>query len=132
MSHPFDPILPPPQGGRQRSPLDIPIVQALYATYAYWNDVLLKFPKSQRYALGQTCSQYLLGVLEHVLSAAQTVAISEKIAHLKQASVKQDALKLLIRLCKDTSCMTNSQYLQMESKLQETGRMLGGWIKSLG
>jgi hypothetical protein len=71
-------------------------------------------------------------VLEHVLSAAQTVAISEKIAHLKQASVKQDALKLLIRLCKDTSCMTNSQYLQMESKLQETGRMLGGWIKSLG
>jgi hypothetical protein len=66
------------------------------------------------------------------LSAAQATVISEKVGFLKQASVKQDALKLLVRLSKDTGCLTNNQYLQMESKLQETGRMLGGWIKSLG
>ncbi len=107
------------------------MVRSIYIAYAYWNEVLNKFPKSQRHALGSMCSKYLLEILELTLAAAQTSEAKEKSAILRQASVKLDTLKLLIRLCKNCKCITNSSYLQMESQLQEIGRMLGGWSKSI-
>lgn len=106
-------------------------MRSIYIAYAFWNEVLNKFPKTQRYTLGTKCSDYLLVILELTLSAAQTVDPKEKTPNLRQASVKLDALKLLIRLCKNCKCISNSAYLQMESQLQEVGRMLGGWSKSI-
>lgn len=91
-----------------------------------------KFPKPHRYTLGETCSRYLLTTLELLLSAATTSNTVEKSARLKDASAKVDTTKLLVRLCKDCKCITNVQYLQIESKLIETGKMLGGWLKSIG
>ena len=103
----------------------------MYIAYAFWNEALGKFPKTQRHALGTKCAEYLLQILELTLTAAQTSEVREKAASLRQASVKLDTLKLLIRLCKNCKCVSNSAYLQMESQLQEIGRMLGGWTKSI-
>ncbi|MBP9864634.1 four helix bundle protein [Patescibacteria group bacterium] len=81
--------------------------------------------------LGTKCAEYLLQILEQTLAAAQASEGKEKAVSLRQASVKLDTLKLLIRLCKNYKCISNSSYLQMESQLQEIGRMLGGWSKSI-
>jgi len=113
-------------------PGDIPIVHTLYDTYVLWNEVLEKFPKLQRYTLGESCSRYLLTTLELLLAAAALANQAEKMIKLKEASAKVDTAKLLIRLCKDCKCMTNVQYLKTESKLIDVGKMLGGWIKSAG
>lgn len=112
--------------------IDIPIVHTLYESYALWHELNLKFPKSQRYTLGQTCATNLLIIIEFVLSAASVTNASDKLASLLLASAKLDTLKLLIRLAKDCECVTNVQYLDMQSRLHETGKMLGGWMKSLG
>ena len=119
-----DPRIPPP------SPLDIPIVHSLYEIYAVWHRLVLKFPKIERYALGQTCSQLLLEIIERILAAASIPNKTTKAIYLQQASSKLDTLKLLIRLCKDCDCISNVQYLGLEAKLHHTGKMLGGWIKS--
>ncbi|MCG3769900.1 MAG: hypothetical protein JW384_01031 [Nitrosomonadaceae bacterium] len=113
-------------------PGDIPIVHTLYDTYVLWNEVLEKFPKLQRYTLGESCSRYLLSTLELLLAAATLANQAEKMIKLKEASAKVDTAKLLVRLCKDCKCMTNVQYLKTESKLIDVGKMLGGWIKSAG
>ncbi len=127
---------PPRLNGEERrllrgGPGDIPIVHTLYDAYVLWSEVMEKFPKPQRYTLGETCSRYLLATLELLLGAATTSNIVEKSARLKDASAKVDTAKLLVRLCKDCKCITNVQYLQVESKLIDTGKMLGGWMKSL-
>ncbi len=109
----------------------MPIVRSIYVAYAFWNEVLNKFPKTQRHVLGTKCAEYLLEILELTLAAAQASEGKEKSVSLRQASVKLDTLKLLIRLCKNCKCVSNSAYLQMESQLQEIGRMLGGWSKSV-
>lgn len=111
--------------------LDVPIVHALYELYRVWHQLLLNFPKSQRYSLGQTTSGYILAVLEGSLAAASTVNAADKLRALRGASIKLDALRLLVRLAKDCSCITNQAYLDVESQLHTTGRMLGGWIKSV-
>lgn len=107
-------------------------MHTLYDTYAMWNLVLEKFPKSQRYTLGETCSRHLLTVLELLLAAASITIIVDKTVSLRSASAKIDTLKLLVRLTKDCHCINNVQYLQVESKLIDIGKMLGGWLKSLG
>ncbi len=111
---------------------DIPIVHALYDAYAAWHAALLKFPKSERYTLGGTVSKLLLSTLEETLGAAAITSPPEKTARLRKVSAKVDALKLLVRLAKECQCIPNNQYLDMESRLHETGKMLGGWMKSLG
>ncbi len=113
-------------------PGDIPIVHTLYDTYVLWNEVLEKFPKLQRYTLGENCSRYLLCTLELLLAAATLASQTEKLIKLKEASAKIDTVKLLVRLCKDCKCITNIHYLKTESKLIDIGKMLGGWIKSAG
>ncbi len=127
-------MLPPPtkiNNTHSHNPGDVPIVRSIYIAYAFWNEVLKKFPKTQRHLLGARCSEYLLEILELTLAAAQTSETKEKLVNLRQASIKLDTLKLLVRLCKNCKCISNSSYLQMESQLQEVGRMLGGWTRSV-
>ncbi len=54
-----------------------------------------------------------------------------KLKYLRSVSAKIDLLRLLTRLAKDCDCITNKDYLELQSHLHEIGRMLGGWIKSI-
>lgn len=44
-------------------------------------------------------------------------------------SIELDMLKVFVRLAKETRCIDSKQYLEIETKIQEIGKMLGGWIK---
>ncbi len=54
-----------------------------------------------------------------------------KLPLVEKSITSVDLLKILIRLAKDIQALDNKKYLQLESSLQEIGRMLGGWRKSL-
>lgn len=112
-------------------PTDIPIIHTLYGAYAAWHQLLLKFPKSQRYTLGEMCARKLLETLELVLAGASIRESAAKLDRLRDASAKIDALKLLVRLAKECGCVSNEQYLAMQSRFQEAGKMLGGWMKTI-
>ena len=112
-------------------PADVPLVHSLYQLYQKLHELTLKFPKSQRYTLGSVVQTQLLNSLEGVITAASTNQAEIKVKYLQMVSAKIDLLRLLIRLAKDCRCMSNKDYLDLESNLHEIGRMLGGWIKSL-
>jgi len=103
----------------------------LYGLYQTWNELLLNFPKSQRYTLGADCNTKILEILELVIMAGTIADKQVKRSKLKQASAKLDLLRLQVRLAKDCRCISNKQYLDVQKCIQEAGRMLGGWIKSL-
>ena len=69
--------------------------------------------------------------MEALVIAAATNHKEAKLQQLRKASAKLDLLRLLIRLCKDCKCLSNSAYLELESNLHKAGKMLGGWLKSL-
>lgn len=62
---------------------------------------------------------------------AGTLTQERKLPVIEKGIVSLDLLKILIRLAKDIQALDNKKYLQLESSLQEVGRMLGGWRKSL-
>jgi len=37
----------------------------------------------------------------------------------------------MIRLANEINCLDNKKYLVLQEKLQEIGRMLGGWMRSI-
>jgi four helix bundle protein len=71
-----------------------------------------------------------LEILE-AISYASLVKKEEKIKRLQIASINLDFLKILFRLTYELRIIDQKKYLLLEEKLQEIGKMLGGWIRSL-
>lgn len=88
------------------------------------------FPKKDRYSLGQRLDSLTLTIFESVIDASIQEK-EKKLPSIEKSIISLDLLKVLIRLSKDIQALDNKKYLQLEQALQEIGRMLGGWRKSL-
>jgi len=55
---------------------------------------------------------------------------AEKLPILEKASVKLNFLRVFFRLMKEVKTIDNKKYTALQELVDETGRMLGGWIKS--
>jgi hypothetical protein len=107
---------------------EVPLTQKLYDLYKVFHILVLKFPKTERYSLGQTIDNRLLELIE-LISLAGVAEPQTKGALLKKAAAKLDLIKLLIRLSHETNSLSEKHYLQLQEQLQEIGKMLGGWIR---
>jgi len=109
------------------SALDIPIFTKLYEFYKNLSFIIPSFPKTKRYTLGQKLDNTTLDIMELLFSIP---ACTNKIIILQRVSIKLDLLKILLRLAKDNQCLKEKEYILLQAKLAEIGRMLGGWIRS--
>jgi len=110
--------------------MDVPIFKKTYDFLKEFYVFELDLPKKDRYTLGQRCENCLLGILEGIIIAAQAEK-SEKLKSLIAVSNKVDLLKVFIRLAFDTKALNEKRYIICQNHLQEIGRMIGGWIKSV-
>ena len=109
--------------------LEIPIFKKSYDLYKDFYTLRLSVSKQDRYTLWQKCESLLVDVLEGILFASQQ-SKQEKLPTLEKTSVKLNFLRVCIRLMKDIRAIDTKKYVIIEAKLDEIGRMLGGWIKS--
>ena len=110
--------------------IEIPIIRKLYELYKLYYGYLELFPKKDRHNLGARCEGYILDTLE-LLLAAGSVPKQEKKQYIVRANVKFDALKVFLRMAKELRLLDNKKYLELQKHIQETGKMLGGWQRSL-
>jgi len=106
---------------------DLAIFEKTYELILWLYPTVNKFPKSQRFVLGQHIESTVLKILEEIIQANQEM---NKLLYLKQISVDLDKLRILIRLSKDLKFISVKQYQFAAEKVNEIGKMLGGWIKS--
>jgi hypothetical protein len=85
-----------------------------------------KFPRDKRYTLGQRIEDKLLDVLELLLSANYT---RDKLALLKEANLKLEHFRYLVRLSYDLRFIDLRKYEFVSRETNEAGRMIGGWIR---
>ncbi len=86
-----------------------------------------KFPKAQRFVLGQQIENTALDLLRGIIAANQE---RDRLFILKRVSVDLDTLRLLIRLAKDLDFISVRQYVFAAERVNEIGRLLGGWMRS--
>ena len=109
---------------------EIPIIQKTYDFYRELYLVVEKMPKKDKYSLGERLQKTTLDLLELIITASFLERVT-KSAYLEKSSIKLDLLKILIRLTHEIKAIDNKKYLLLEEKLQEIGKMLGGWIRSI-
>lgn len=109
---------------------EIPIIKKVYELYKTFYEYSKLFPKKDKYALGSKCEEYIIETLELLLTASSAPK-NEKQVFIRRANIKFDALKIFIRIANDIKMLDTKKYLALQKQLQEIGRMLGGWQKSL-
>ncbi len=109
---------------------EAPILKSTVDLYKEFYLCLKMFPKKDQYLLGKRCEEYILLFVELILVAVAQPR-DQKLKTLEQANRKFDMLKVLIRMGRDLKMLDNKKYLSLESRIQEIGKMLGGWIRSL-
>ena len=72
----------------------------------------------------------MLAIIEGLLRASQQPS-GQKVAILETVSVDLNVLRVFLRLAKDTRAIDLKKYTQAQIQVDEIGRMLGGWLRSL-
>ena len=126
----------PPPAPRQRSPRAArqaaarsggPALEATYQWLLRLIPRLEKFPRSQKFLLGDRLQAEALAVLDHLIAATYT---REREQFLRAANLGLEKLGFGVRLCKDLRYLDLKAYEHAARSIDEIGCMVGGWIRS--
>ena len=104
----------------------MPVLEKIKSSYKTWHEYHATLPKTHRYSLGQRVDTLFIEIIESVAGAA-FISRQEKLPYVKLAIRKLDALKILLLILWETKSLDNKKYIALSVKVDEVGRMLGGW-----
>ena len=113
------------------SKLDIPIFHKAYQLLKQMDHYYEHIPKKKRYTLWKRCDELSIRLLEGVIKASSEKISPQRRLVLVDLDLILDQLRVFFRLCYETNCLNETQYLTLVSHLDEMGKMVGGWIKSI-
>lgn len=109
---------------------EIPILKKIYDLYKTFHEYRKVVPKHDRFTIYERSEGIILDLTEGIFLAGYSTSATKR-ATLEEASAKLNLLRLLIRLMKDTKTLDAKKYITLQVSIDEIGRMLGGWIRSV-
>ena len=109
-----------------QTPRLITILQKAKEAYMFWYDCCQTLTKNHRYTLGQRIDNLFCDLIEAMVTAC-FLSKQEKLPYIRHAIRKADTLKIFLMILWETKSLDNKKYLELSVKLEEIGRMLGGW-----
>ncbi len=91
---------------------------------------LKHFPKNQKFLLGDKIQTLTSDILELLIEAYYSPTDAKKDL-LNQTNIKLEILRYYLRLCYELGFYNSKKYKFLFEKVQEIGKMNGGWLKSL-
>ncbi|MDD4412414.1 MAG: four helix bundle protein [Patescibacteria group bacterium] len=104
----------------------IPLLQKIKDLYFLWYGYYKTLPKEHRYTLGGRIDVLLVEIIEAIVSAS-FLSKEEKQSYIKIAIRKNDTVKVFLLILWETKSLDNKKYIILSEKINEIGRMLGGW-----
>lgn len=89
-----------------------------------------RLPKRERFGIWQKIENICLEILELAIAAAYEEG-SNKTIFLKQARIKIEILKNLLRNCCEVRTLDDKNYLFFSVEIITISKMVSGWIKYL-
>ncbi len=107
--------------------MDDPSVFVLWYDFTKWLlNKTEKFPKKVRFTFTNRVDNNALETLMLLVDARYN---KEKKDRLKEINMNLEKLRILIRMSNDLGYIENKGYEYASKKINETGRMIGGWIR---
>ncbi|MBE3584824.1 MAG: diversity-generating retroelement protein Avd [Thermoanaerobacter sp.] len=94
----------------------------------YGYAALRQFPKSERYTMAADIKKSMYRLLALIIAANKRY---HKKTTFQEMDIELDFLRSLIRLAMQLGFLPFKKYENWAAMLNEIGRMLGGWLKSL-
>lgn len=106
------------------------IILKTYNLLVFVVPILAKFPRDQKFLIGDRIETKILDVLDTFVAAYYSPK-PEKYSLLKSANISLEQLRYLIRMTHDLRCINHEKYGVISEKIDEIGKMCGGWLKSV-
>ena len=105
-----------------------PIFTRTYDLLRWLIPLTVRFPRSHRFVLATRVQDTALRFQERIIEAGRD---RQPAPILIQADADLAKLRLYLRLCQDLELIKFKQYEQSQRMVNEIGRLIGGWIKSV-
>jgi hypothetical protein len=105
-----------------------PIFIKSFETLVWLLDHTRKFPKHQRFVMAKRMEEAALAFHDSLVWATKT---QEKAIPLGEADFHLERLKVYNRLALQLQLVSFGQYEYLAKELDELGKLLGGWRRSL-
>lgn len=104
-----------------------PALERHYQFVLWLIPTLEKMPRAQKFLLGDRLQTLALQVLDDLIAATYSKA---RRAPLQQANLGLEKLRIMLRLAFDLHHIDLRRYEFAARSLDETGRLVGGWLKA--
>lgn len=88
------------------------------------------FPRSQKFTLADRIQNHLSDLMESLISAYY-LPVREKHPVLQHSNLRLEMLRYYFRLGYERGYYNSTRYKDFAQRIDEIGRMIGGWLKSL-
>ena len=105
---------------------DLILYQKIYDLIIYAFPILEKFPRNQKWILAQDIQRSMLNMQKYIILAHRNYYRKEM---LEKANVEMELIRCLIRLSKDMNFINLHRYGVFCTKLEEIGKIFGGYAK---
>ena len=95
-----------------------------------WINIVSHIPKNSRYTIGNRIENKFLDLLE-LSYIAYFSEKNKKLEKISECIFVLDTLKYLISVAWEGKLISNKQYEEIVLKLDESGKMFGGWRNNL-
>lgn len=107
---------------------DLKILQKSYDMIKYGYSALRQFPKSERFTLAANIKQSMYTIIHLIIRANKRF---HKKTTLQDIDIEIENLRYLTRLAMELGFLPFKKYEYWSKQINEIGRMLGGWMKSI-
>jgi len=104
-----------------------PAIEAMYRFTLWLVPTVEKFPRSQKFLLGDRIQTTAMDILERLIEATYTKA---RAAALQAANLGIEKLRFMFRMATEMQFLDPRRYEHAARNLDEVGKLIGGWMRS--
>ncbi|MEN3165174.1 diversity-generating retroelement protein Avd [Tistrella mobilis] len=102
-------------------------LEAMYQFHLWLVPAVARFPRSQKFLLGDRIQVTALDALERLIEATYT---RNRMKLLSEANLGVETLRFLFRLAHDMACLDMRRYEYAARQIDGVGRLIGGWMRA--
>ncbi len=107
---------------------ELPVITKAYSLLREMTRRTSKLPRDLKFVLGDRMLNTSYEILETLIAARYA---NDKRELIFRANLSIERLRFQVRICFDEKLISEKQYEYICGLILETGRMVGGWLKSV-
>jgi hypothetical protein len=106
---------------------ELPVIREWYELMKWLMPKINKFPRDQKFLLGDRIQSLMLDVLDDLIEAKFR---RDRLPMLDRVNIELEKLRFLLRLCFDLGLLTAKVVGESGEKLLQIGTQIGGWRRA--